>query len=133
MGRGGEALDATNPEEQMLSSRIPGYRGFIPGGQQCEFLAFPVSLSLLPLLSSRRVCSVPSVFGKGQGAASGTGTLRTIAAANQGQQFLNYGENRCIAKSNLTLPEGEKTSLWSQGVRLNRVSLPNRHRGLAGV
>ena len=56
-----------------------------------------------------------SVFGKGQGAASGAGSLKSIAAANSEQKFVHFGENRCLTKSNLTLPEGHTTSLWAQG------------------
>lgn len=56
-----------------------------------------------------------SVFGKGQGAASSSGSLQNFAAANSNQKFLHFGENRCIAKSNLTVPEGKTTSLWAQG------------------
>ena len=87
MGRGGKEAAPASPAAAL--SRIPGYRGFIPGSQH--------------------------VFGKGQGAASGAGTLQTIAKANEGQQFLHFGENRCIGRSDITVPQGQGSSLWSRG------------------
>jgi hypothetical protein len=72
-------------------------------------------MSLCPCPSVSVLFALCSVFGKGQGAASGAGSLKNIAAANSDHAFLHFGENRCIAKSNLTLPEGKTTALWAQG------------------
>jgi hypothetical protein len=93
-----------------------------PGSPVC-FAACSPRCPLSPLYSHGGADSWPhlfcrlacSVFGKGQGAAAGAGSLKNIAAANSDQQFLHFGENRCIAKSNLTLPEGNPTALWAQG------------------
>ena len=88
------------------------------------FLAARARVVLQPSYALMPLCVCPlvsvlfvfrSVFGKGQGAASGAGSLKKIAAANLEQKFLHFGENRCITKSNLTLPEGTTTALWAQG------------------